>query len=272
MGTLKPGRHQVVQEHAKGYGASHGILLFLPDLVQAKAAFLPAEPPFHFNSVHHVLLLGLLRCPDLPLVCRRAAQPWAGHPYAPALAVLPVLLVAVDRVGEHPFRVHPCPPAVRLYGIHKVRRLIVCLIGIELHPGVPAGIDAEVHLRPELYWLRHLPPHDRADERHVQAHNPLVHAVHLVVVHVLLLAVEFLDGPHLRRLLRCQCEALPQERLDVPGVAGHTVQQDAHHVAYLLLALLPRLGKGQVLLACHAAVCARLLLPVFLADSVQHGL
>ena len=154
------------------------------------AALLHAKEPLHLDPVPVVLLLRAVRTAPF----RRTPELRPRHPYPVLLAVRYVLPCPVNLVHQSPLRVMPCPRFVAFNRILQDRALIVGIEGDFLKPRMPVLVYAHVVLRPELHRRFRLPADNRPQVRLVEAHDPVVHPVHLVLVHVSLLPVKLQDG------------------------------------------------------------------------------
>ena len=104
-----------------------------------------------------------------------------------------VFTVAVYFVRQNPLRITARPLAVSLDGADQKRRFVVRVKRQRLKP-CPPVYDADIQLRAELNLCLRFAPNNRSDMRLRQADNPVLCLVSAIIIHVLLLFVDLLDG------------------------------------------------------------------------------
>lgn len=146
-----------------------------------------------FNAVAQACIESRLHLLCLASHFGRSAERWSAYPYASLLQPVKVLPVSKDGIGHHGFRIVPKPVAVVFHHFLQKRPFVVIVEAHLLNEAVSLNDGCE-NLVPKLHIRPRFPSYNRTQMRLADAHNPLIDAAQLVLVHVQLLGVQLADG------------------------------------------------------------------------------
>ena len=165
--------------------------------------------------------------------------------------------------------------------------LVVGLVRELLDPGKPRLVKTHVELGAEFNQFVGLASDNRTDERHLKADNPVIHAVDLVVVHVLLLDAELPDDNLFSHLPVIQLLPLRHEVFNIAKIPAQVRKLPLDHTADLVCTRLPGFCQvpvlpvgvftvhsrhGEIVIAADAPDDCLRLLPCLVQQGSVHGI
>ena len=121
------------------------------------------------------------------------------------LAESPVVSCPIYLICKNPFGIVSGSLIISTDSVLQASAFIVGIEGYIFNPCIPFSINTKIQLCPKLYGCLHFSSHDWSDPGLADTHNPVLHLVNLVVIHVLLLFIKLEDGEYCSNVLLLRC-------------------------------------------------------------------
>ena len=108
-----------------------------------------------------------------------------------SFATASVFPCPVDLIHQNPYRIMACAFPEPLHCLLQAAAFIVSFKHPPFYPGIAFPIQAQVKFCPKLHGRLFFSADNRANPRLPATYNPLFHRARLVVIHVLLLLIQF---------------------------------------------------------------------------------
>ena len=187
-----------------------------------------------------------------------------GYPDAMLLTVVSIRSVPVYLVYKYACRIMACTVFIALYDILEYLSFIVWLKLYLLKSCVAFLVYADIILCAELDRCFSFASYYRTDVWLMDAYNPVLNGVYLVVKHILLLFVQFHYREIIVNKLRCRCVSSGHVIFKIPEISVETFEKLSYECTDFLCRPSAHLRNGKVFLPHCPAVCTRLIPRVIL--------
>ena len=172
-------------------------------------------------------------------------------------AVCKVVSVPIDLICQNTFRIISCSLKIPFHGYNEN---ITFAIGIKrqlLYPGHSFFVKTQIRFCSKFHWCTRLSTDNRTDVRLADADNPVRNQMYFVLIHVLLLFVDFVNDAKPSRLPGCQSAPCIQKPVNVFSVSADILQLLFDRLSYLLAGTLFTFRQIQVIFSGIPAVHPR---------------